>query len=87
MGNAWIRNLTSAEVVDRSLRTRAAISNGSRLHAKGIDERSSNARRFRDLVASFSASLGGETGVKVNSKRPVGCSASQALVSLEVCAE
>jgi hypothetical protein len=26
-------------------------------------------------------------GVKVNSKRPVGCSASQALVSLEICAE
>src|SRR5208282_1681550 len=26
-------------------------------------------------------------GVKVNSKRPAGCSASQALVSLEMCAE
>ncbi len=26
-------------------------------------------------------------GVKVNSNRPVGCSASQALVSLEMCAE
>ena len=26
-------------------------------------------------------------GVKVNLKRPAGCSASQALVSLEICAE
>ena len=26
-------------------------------------------------------------GVKVNSKRPTGCSASQAFVSLEMCAE
>ena len=34
--------------------TRAAVSNGSRLHAKGIDGRTRDARRFRDLVASFS---------------------------------
>ena len=40
--------------------TRAAVSNGSRLHAKGIDGRTRDARRFRDLVASFSENLGGE---------------------------
>ncbi len=34
--------------------TCAAVSNGSRLHAKGIDGRTRDARRFRDLVASFS---------------------------------
>jgi hypothetical protein len=43
--------------------TRAAVSNGSRLHAKGIDGRTRDARRFRDLVASFSESLGGESAL------------------------
>jgi len=43
--------------------TRAAVSNGSRLHAKGIDRRTRDARRFRDLVASFTASLGGEAAL------------------------
>jgi hypothetical protein len=43
--------------------TRAAVSNGSRLHAKGIDGRTRDARRFRDLVDSFSASLGGESAL------------------------
>jgi hypothetical protein len=39
--------------------SRAAVTNGSRLHVKGVDGRSRDARRFRDLVASFSESLGG----------------------------
>ena len=45
--------------------TRAAVSNGSRLHAraKGVDGRTVAARRFRDLVASFSESLGGEAAL------------------------
>ena len=43
--------------------TRAAVSNGSRLHARGIDGRTRDARRFRDLVASFSESLGGEAAL------------------------
>ena len=44
-------------VVATSKRTRSAISNGSRLHIKG-DSRTAAARRFRDLVGSFSANLG-----------------------------
>ena len=42
---------------------RAAVSNGSRLRAKGTDGRTRNARSFRDLVASFTASLGGEAAL------------------------
>jgi hypothetical protein len=38
---------------------RSAITNGTRLHAKGVDGRTRDARRFRDLVASFAESLGG----------------------------
>jgi hypothetical protein len=44
-------------VVAKSKRSRSAITNGSRAHQKG-DERSAGARRFRDLVAAFSADLG-----------------------------
>jgi hypothetical protein len=43
--------------------TRSAVTNGSRLHAKGIDGRTRDARRFRDLVTSFSESLGGEAAL------------------------
>jgi hypothetical protein len=55
--------LTSAAVVGRPLRTRSAVSNCSRMHAKGIDGRSTQARRFKDLVASFASSLGGDTSL------------------------
>jgi hypothetical protein len=44
-------------VVATSKRSRSAVTNGSRAHLKG-DERSAGARRFRDLVAAFSADLG-----------------------------
>jgi hypothetical protein len=44
-------------VVATSKRSRSAVTNGSRAHQKG-DERSAGARRFRDLVAAFSADLG-----------------------------
>jgi hypothetical protein len=43
--------------VTPSPRTRSAITNRSRIHQNG-DERSAGARRFRDLVAAFSADLG-----------------------------
>jgi hypothetical protein len=46
-----------APVVATSKRSRSAITNGSKAHQKG-DERSAGARRFRDLVAAFSADLG-----------------------------
>jgi hypothetical protein len=52
--------LTRPTIVDRPWRTRAAVSNGTRMHAKGVDGRSAEARRFKDLVSSFAASLGGE---------------------------
>jgi hypothetical protein len=52
--------LTRPTIVDRPLRTRAAVSNGTRMHPKGVDGRSAEARRFKDLVSSFAASLGGE---------------------------
>jgi len=39
---------------------RAAVTNGRRLHGDGVDGRSREARRFRDLVTSFADSLGGE---------------------------
>ncbi len=43
---------------------RSKITNGKRLHQKGTaDGRSAEARRFRDLVASFAASLGGEAAL------------------------
>ncbi len=37
-----------------------AVTNGSRLHRRGVDGRTRDARRFRDLFESFAASLGGE---------------------------
>jgi hypothetical protein len=52
--------LTRRTVVDRPFRTRAAVSNGTRIYPKGVDGRSAEARRFKDLVSSFAASLGGE---------------------------
>ena len=47
-------------VAKPSKTTLSAITNGSRLHAPGIDGRTRDARRFRDLVASFSEGLGGD---------------------------
>jgi hypothetical protein len=47
-------------VASRSSCTRNAVSNGSRLHARGTDGRTREARRFRDLIESFAESLGGE---------------------------
>ena len=46
-----------APVVPPSPRSRSAVTNRSRAHISG-DERSAGARRFRDLVAAFSADLG-----------------------------
>jgi hypothetical protein len=49
----------SQAVATLSQTTRAAVSNGSRLHAKGVDLRTREARRFRDLTLSFAESFGG----------------------------
>ena len=40
-----------------SKKSRSAVTNRSRVHASG-DERTANARRFRDLIGAFSADLG-----------------------------
>ena len=39
--------------------TRAAVSNGSRLHAGEVDGRTEAARRFRDVLAEIVSDLGG----------------------------
>jgi len=39
---------------------RSAVANGSRLFVEGLDGRSALARRYRDLVAEFTADLGGD---------------------------
>jgi hypothetical protein len=44
-------------VAPPSKRSRSAITNRSRVHSR-VDARSAGARRFRDLVAAFSADLG-----------------------------
>jgi hypothetical protein len=51
--------LGSTAIVERPSRSRSALSNGSRLHPRNVDGRSSAARRFRDLVLSFAEGLGG----------------------------
>ena len=43
----------------RPVNNRARVTNGSRLLA-GVDGRSAEARRYRDLVSSFAADLGGD---------------------------
>jgi hypothetical protein len=43
--------------------TRNAVTNGSRLHRRGIDGRTRDAKRFRDLFESFVESLGGKAGL------------------------
>ncbi len=48
----------TARVVSRPPTTRSAISNGSRI-LEGIDGRSTGARRFKDLIESFSRDMGG----------------------------
>ena len=47
-------------IAERLPSTRNAVSNGSRLHRRGIDGRTRDAKRFRDLFESFAKSLGGE---------------------------
>ena len=38
-------------------KTRAAVTNGSKLHAN-VDHRSASARRYRDIVAAFTSEIG-----------------------------
>jgi hypothetical protein len=55
--------LDSTTLAARMPSTRNAVTNGSRLHRRGVDGRTRNARRFRDLFESFAESLGGEAGL------------------------
>ncbi len=43
--------------------TRAAVTNGSRLHAGEVDGRTEAARRFRDVLAEIVSDLGGSDGL------------------------
>jgi hypothetical protein len=52
--------LDTNAIVERLPSTRNAVTNGSRLHRRGVDGRTRDARRFRDLFESFAESLGGE---------------------------
>jgi hypothetical protein len=51
-------NRDRAQGIERSLTNRSRITNGTRL-LEGIDGRTPSARRFRDLIESFSCDLGG----------------------------
>jgi len=54
---------TSAAIINRPSRTRSAVSTGSRMHPKGVDARSTQARRFKDLISSFAVGLGGDAAL------------------------
>ena len=55
--------LESNHVVRRMPSTRNAVTNGSRMHRRGVDGRTRDARRFRDLFESFVEGLGGESKI------------------------
>jgi hypothetical protein len=54
--------VTSAAIVVRSPRTRSRVSNGSKLVA-GVDGRSADARRYRDLVMNLTDDIGGASNL------------------------
>ena len=51
--------LSSTVVSERLPSYRSRVSNGSDLHARGVDGRSAPARRFRDLMLSLAQPFGG----------------------------
>lgn len=51
--------LGSNALAERLPTARSVVSNGKRLHPRTIDGRSTEARRFRDLVFAFAEGLGG----------------------------
>jgi hypothetical protein len=53
----------TATLADRLPSTRNAVTNGSRLHRRGIDGRTRDAKRFRDLFESFVESIRGKAGL------------------------
>jgi hypothetical protein len=73
--------LTRPTKVDRPLRTRASVSNGTRMYPKGVDGRSAEARRFKDLVSSFAAGLGGEGALTEAERALIRIAASLAVQS------
>ncbi|MBF0678554.1 MAG: hypothetical protein IR164_06420 [Devosia sp.] len=46
--------------VNTKLSHRSAVANGTRLFVEGLDGRSALARRYRDLLATFAADMGGD---------------------------
>ncbi len=62
-------------------KSRSAMTNGARrhLHPEGIDGRSTDARRFKDLIAGFAAPYGGESALTVGEQALVRNAAAMSL--------
>lgn len=52
----------------RPIRSRSAVTNGTRLHLRPVDGRGEFARRFADLLAEVEAELGGLANMTVTQK-------------------
>jgi hypothetical protein len=79
--------LDSVAFANRMPSTRNAVTNGSRLHRRGIDGRTRDARRFRDLFESFVEGLGGETKLSEAERALARTAASLAVKSEAMQAE
>lgn len=49
-----------AVTTNTKLTHRSAVANGTRMFVEGLDGRSALARRYRDLVATFTSDMGGD---------------------------
>jgi hypothetical protein len=59
-GNSGVEAVAdSLPIAGQRPTARSRITNGKRLHAKGVDQRTEAARRFRDLTMGFADQLGG----------------------------
>jgi len=54
---------TRKDIVKSVPDTRSRVTNGSALFLAGVDERSAEARRFRDVLAEITSDLGGPDGL------------------------
>jgi hypothetical protein len=73
--------MESTLIADRLPTVRSALSNGKRMHQKGTDGRSTVARRFKDLVISLAAPLGGERALNESDRALVRTAATLTLRS------
>jgi hypothetical protein len=73
--------LERAAIADRLPTVRSALSNGTRMHPKGVDGRSTTARRFKDIVVSLAESSGGEAALNEAEKALIRNAAAMVLRS------